>query len=96
MGSVLLEAMACRLPIAATTAGGIPEVVEHGRTALLAPPRDADALADAAGRLLQEPGLAATLAAAGARELKRFSIAKVSLAIRRIYEDALRAREEGA
>ena len=43
MGSVLLEAMASRVPIVATTAGGIPEVVEDGRSARLVLPRDSAA-----------------------------------------------------
>ena len=46
LGTSLLDAMACRQPIVATRAGGIPEVVVDGETGLLVPPRDADALAD--------------------------------------------------
>ena len=40
LGTSLLDAMACGKPIVATTAGGIPEVVEDGVTGLLVPPRD--------------------------------------------------------
>ena len=88
MGSVLLEAMACGLPIAATTAGGIGEVVEDGRTALLAQPRDPKGLAAAVCRLLDEPGLAQKVAAAAARELKRFSLREAAAKTRQIYEQA--------
>ena len=42
----LLEAMATGLPVVATTVGGIPEVVIHGQTGLLAAPGDSAALAD--------------------------------------------------
>lgn len=41
-------------PVVATTVGGIPEVVDHGRTGLLVPPRDSDALAQAVISLLQD------------------------------------------
>src|SRR5207249_5838275 len=39
-------------PVVATEVGGLPEMVEHGRTGLLVPPRDAAQLADAVVRLL--------------------------------------------
>ncbi|MBI5202947.1 MAG: glycosyltransferase [Elusimicrobia bacterium] len=86
MGSVLLEALACGAPIAATTAGGIPEVVEDDRTALLVPPRDPEALGGAIARLLQEPPLARKLASAGLGQLERFSLAENADAVLKIYE----------
>jgi glycosyltransferase involved in cell wall biosynthesis len=44
-------------PVVATTVGGLPEMVDHGRTGLLVPPRDVDALANAVVRLIQNDGL---------------------------------------
>ncbi len=74
LGTSLLDAMACGKPIVATTAGGIPEVVEDGVTGLLVPPRDERALAAAIVRLLKDRGLRETLGAAGlARVRERFS-----------------------
>ena len=46
LGTSLLDAMACGKPIVATTAGGMPEVVEDGETGILVPPRDHEAMAD--------------------------------------------------
>jgi glycosyltransferase involved in cell wall biosynthesis len=64
LGSVLFEAMAAGLPIAASRTGGIPEIVREGETGLLVPPGDPAALAAAVIRLLTDPGLGARLAAA--------------------------------
>lgn len=62
-----IELMACATPLVATTAGALPEVV--GDAALSVPPGDADALAQAIGRLLDDPALAAGLGAAGRRRV---------------------------
>jgi glycosyltransferase involved in cell wall biosynthesis len=64
------ESMAIGLPLVATTAGGIPELVEHERTGLLVPPGDPAALAAALLRVLDEPATAARLAD-GARRRHR-------------------------
>ena len=46
-GIVLVEAMACKKPIVATTAGGIPEIIENRRNGILVRPNDDNALAEA-------------------------------------------------
>jgi starch synthase len=53
----LLEAMACGLPVVAAEAEGVPDILEGGEAAggLVVPRDDADALADALGRLLNDP-----------------------------------------
>jgi glycosyltransferase involved in cell wall biosynthesis len=56
-GLVLLEAMAQTVPIIGSAVSAIPEVVVDGETGLLAPPRDADALASALAQLLGDEGL---------------------------------------
>ena len=74
LGTSLLDAMACGKPIVATTAGGMPEVVVDGRTGLLVPPRDHEALAEAIVRLLRDESARQEMAAAGlARVRSRFS-----------------------
>ncbi len=53
----VLEAAACGMPIVATNAGGVPDLVSDEETALLVPVRDAEASAKALARLLDDPGL---------------------------------------
>jgi glycosyltransferase involved in cell wall biosynthesis len=48
----LIEAMACGVPVAATSVGGVPDVLDHGRLGELAPARDPEALAGAIDRAL--------------------------------------------
>jgi glycosyltransferase involved in cell wall biosynthesis len=61
-----IEAMACGVPLVATTGGALPEVVgEDGDTALLVPPGDSDALAGAIRRALDDPELRDRIGAAG-------------------------------
>jgi glycosyltransferase involved in cell wall biosynthesis len=64
-GLAAAEAAACGLPVVATDASSLPEIVVHGTTGLLVPTDDDDALADALTRLLRDPRLAATLGAQG-------------------------------
>jgi glycosyltransferase involved in cell wall biosynthesis len=53
----VIEAMAAGLPVVATAAGGVPELVADGLTGLLAPVGDMDALATALGRLSRDASL---------------------------------------
>jgi glycosyltransferase involved in cell wall biosynthesis len=59
--NVLVEAMRLGLPVVSTDVSGIPELVIDGETGLLVPPRDAQALAAALRRLLDDPALRAHL-----------------------------------
>jgi glycosyltransferase involved in cell wall biosynthesis len=62
--NVVLEAMAAGLPIAATAAGGVPEILEDGVTGLMVTPGDPQAMAEAILRILRDKALASRLAAA--------------------------------
>jgi glycosyltransferase involved in cell wall biosynthesis len=70
-----IEAMACGVPLIATTGGALPEVVgTDGQTGLLVPPDDPGALAAAIGRLLDDDALRQRLGDAGRqRVLGRFT-----------------------
>jgi glycosyltransferase involved in cell wall biosynthesis len=66
--NVVMEALASGTPLVTTAAGGIGAVVTDGRTALVVPERDVAATAAAIRRVIDEPQMAGSLAAA-AREL---------------------------
>lgn len=62
--NVLVEAMACALPVVSTAVGGIPELVTPGVNGLLTAPHDTEAIAAALARLLNDHGLRERLGAA--------------------------------
>jgi colanic acid/amylovoran biosynthesis glycosyltransferase len=76
---VLMEAMARGVPVVSSLHTGIPELVEHGETGLLAPERDTGALAAAVASLLQDPARAAALATRARRRIEAdFDSAKLT------------------
>jgi glycosyltransferase involved in cell wall biosynthesis len=86
MGSVLIEAAACGIPIAATTAGGIPEVVDDGATGLLVPPRNPEQLAKILIRLIDDRDLRSKLAAEGRKGVSRFGLTRMANDMEAIYD----------
>jgi glycosyltransferase involved in cell wall biosynthesis len=61
MGIVPLEAMSMKKPVVGARTGGIPELVKDGRTGILVPPKDPEAIARAVRRLHDNPSLSAEL-----------------------------------
>lgn len=55
--TVILEAMACGIPIVATAVGDVPKVVINGKTGFLVPPRDPEALAQAIIKIFEDKSL---------------------------------------
>lgn len=66
---VLMEAMAWRLPVISTTVSGIPELIEAGKTGLLVPPEDAQALTQSIVKLAQSVELRTQLGEAGCNKV---------------------------
>ena len=81
----LMEATSVGLPIVASCVGGIPQVLEDGVDALLVPPGDPGALADAMKRLASDPELRARLGGQAKLRSSRFDIAEASRAVGDIY-----------
>ena len=81
------EAMGCELPVVASDAGGLPEVVEDGVTGCVVPKGDAEAIANALRTLLDDPDLARRMGVAGRkRSLERFSWELTAKEIELAYE----------
>jgi glycosyltransferase involved in cell wall biosynthesis len=68
----VIEAMACGLPIVSTNVGGISYLLEHGKTALLVQPGNAEEMAGAVKRIFSQPELARRLAENGRRLAESF------------------------
>ena len=73
--TAILEAIATGLPVVATTAGSIPEIIDDGAEGFLVPQRDPEALAAAIRRLHDDPALAPRLGTAARKRFdKEFDI----------------------
>lgn len=73
MPNSILEALACGVPVVSTNVGGVPYLVEDGKTALLVEPQQSDEMALAVSRLYAEPSLNANLREAGVKMVVRFA-----------------------
>ena len=96
-GRVIIEAMAAELPVVATNAGGVPEIVVDGETGLLVPAGEDEPLAEAILEMLGDPGRAQEMAVAGRRRaLERFDVRRVAKQVGRVYEEILGTWREAA
>jgi N-acetyl-alpha-D-glucosaminyl L-malate synthase BshA len=87
-GLAALEAMACEVPVVASSVGGLPEVVEHGRTGFLFAPDDVDGMVGATLRLLTDAQLHEEVAAAGRAVVRtKFCEEKIVPLYERYYEE---------
>ncbi|MEP6617721.1 MAG: glycosyltransferase [bacterium] len=88
-GRVLVEALLARRPLVASNAGGVLEIVEDGRTALLVTPGDADALANAIAFVRDHPAEATAMSEAGSSDVRvRFTRATMLRGVTAVIDDA--------
>ncbi|MBX3601539.1 MAG: glycosyltransferase family 4 protein [Rubrivivax sp.] len=87
----ILESLASGVPVVSTDAGGIPDLVCDGETAMLVPVGNAPALAAAARAVLADPVLAQRLRANGLAEVAQYAWPQVRERWRQVYWSACRA-----
>jgi glycosyltransferase involved in cell wall biosynthesis len=91
LGRALTEAMIMSLPVAATSVGGVPEIIIHQKTGLLAPPGNPDKLADNIIWLLDNPSQALKMGENARRKvLSDFSADKMIERIENLYQDLMK------
>ncbi|MGW7419577.1 glycosyltransferase family 4 protein [Streptomyces sp. NPDC054813] len=86
------EAMASGVPVVAPAAGGPIDLVDHGRTGFLVPPRDAGAVREAVASLVADPAMRAGFGAAARATVEGRTWAAVGDQLIQHYEDVLAAR----
>jgi glycosyltransferase involved in cell wall biosynthesis len=90
---VVLEAMAAGVPVVASKVGGVPDLIEDGKTGLFCNPLDAESIREAVAKLLDEPDLGRRLAAeAKKRAFERFHPVVVARRHLEIYREVLNTR----
>ncbi len=90
-GLPAVEAMACGIPVVATRAGALSEIIEDGVTGILVPPADSQALSEALKTLLSDPDLCRRMGQAGReRVLKNFTWRRTAEKMSQAYEEVCR------
>lgn len=85
-GQVIIEGMAAGKPVIATNGGGVPEIVEDGKTGILVPMGNVQAMAEAISRLLADPALAADMGARGRERVRdHFTIEQKARKVEAVY-----------
>jgi glycosyltransferase involved in cell wall biosynthesis len=88
--TVVLEAMALRVPVVATNLGGTVEQIEDKSTGMLVPPRDAEALAKAIRMVLVDPNLRERLRREGRQQVEqRFNLRVMCARLEKYYQELI-------
>jgi glycosyltransferase involved in cell wall biosynthesis len=88
-----IEAMAAELPVVASAVGGLLDLIDHGRTGLLVPPTDPEALAAALRSLIEDPARAAAIGAAARADVRqRYSFDRMIASFEDLYVPGLQRR----
>ncbi len=97
-GNVLVEAMACGIPIVATSSGAAPEIIQDSVTGLLVEPGDGEAerAADAIQALWKDPERRAAMRQAGIRQAARFTVEACVQNTLEVYAEVTEGRIQSA
>ena len=89
-----IEAMASGCPVVATEVGGLPDVVQNGKTGYLVPPKQPEALATAMLKLIRDPETATQMGRSAQQSVKgRFSVNRLVSDIEGLYEELLTSKK---
>ncbi|MDH3660202.1 MAG: glycosyltransferase family 4 protein [Alphaproteobacteria bacterium] len=92
LGRTLVEAMLLGTPVVASDSGGNPEAIDDGRTGFIVPPDDADAFAERACQLINDPALRRRIVDQAREEaVARFSLERHVRSVTEIYDQLLSA-----
>lgn len=87
MPNSVLEALACGLPVISTDVGGVSYIVTHRETALLVPPCDSAAMADAIREVINDAQLRETLSTNGLAQIEQYTWPRVRRQWLDLYSD---------
>ncbi|MEK7792847.1 MAG: glycosyltransferase family 4 protein [Pseudomonadota bacterium] len=90
----ILEALASSVPVVSTSAGGIPFLVEHGKTALLVPIQDPIAMSEAILQVLKNPVITQNLVKQGLESIQKYTWPFVKNHLLAIYVQVLKGESD--
>jgi glycosyltransferase involved in cell wall biosynthesis len=88
-GRVIVEAMACGIPVIATRSGGVPEIITHGQEGLLVTPGKTEELTGAMLRLLRDELLRERISKSARQRAERFSLEIHIARMSQIFEETI-------
>lgn len=89
LGSTILDAFACRVPVISTNVGGIPEMILHGESGFLVPIKQPELIAKYALELLQKPELISKFTQNAAQKVLQFTKEKTAERTLAVYKEVL-------
>jgi 2-deoxystreptamine N-acetyl-D-glucosaminyltransferase/2-deoxystreptamine glucosyltransferase len=89
LGTAVIDAMALGVPPVAFRVGGLPELIEDGRSGLLVPAGDVAAFAAATDRLVRDEAVRKALAAGGPARAAQFSVDRMVRGTQAVYDAVL-------
>ena len=93
LGTSIIDALACEIPVVATAAGGIPELVIHEQTGLLAEVKNVSQLASYVKRILEDQTLRERLIKNGLEHVQLFSKSNTALKTLEAYQSSVGSRQ---